>query len=537
MSSPWAKIATPEPTSLQDIMSEEVAKELQVKEDKKYAETIKANIRKQERDIDLDISQEILDSIDHENTDELDSDALIARMLQKQYDQEYDDMLKRTEDKFNGTSKVSISFSNYRRVPQHSDFQSESEEEEVEDIRDRKDWDRFDTVQREFRTIPPCGYIMKDGNMITKHDITLSGRRNACKFMSFPPEFHTGDGAGFDLKLSNKVFNSLKLYSKHEQNRKHKFHDKKEDHATAEFGVDESTRLLLYKMINNQLLERVNGVISIGKEAVILHADTDPSYPDAVLPKECVVKVFKTTLSEFKQREKYIRDDYRFKDRLGKQSIRKTIHLWAEKEMHNLFRLQKAGIPCPEVVALKKHMLIMSFIGEDHNPAPKLKDAVLTADEVELAYDQVIEAMKTLYTKARLIHADLSEYNILWHNKQCYFIDVSQSTEPSHMDAFHFLKRDCENIINFFSRKGVHNIKKPHELFKEITDCEFKDKLAAEALNNSFKMKPHLVGKPGMEPHDSFETAWHKLKTGQVPVAASVTNEAETVGLVDPLPA
>lgn len=101
------------------------------------------------------------------------------------------------------------------------------------------------------------------------------------------------------------------------------------------------------------------------------------------------MKVFKTTLAEFKQREKYIRDDYRFKDRLGKQSIRKTIHLWAEKEMHNLFRLQKAGIPCPEVVALKKHMLIMSFIGEDHNPAPKLKDAVLTADEVELAYDQV----------------------------------------------------------------------------------------------------------------------------------------------------
>lgn len=50
-------------------------------------------------------------------------------------------------------------------------------------------------------------------------------------------------------------------------------------------------------------------------------------------------------------------------------------------------------------------------------------------------------------------------------------------------------------------------------------------------------MKPHLVGKPGMEPHDSFETAWHKLKTGQVPVAATVTNETETVGLVDPLPA
>lgn len=35
----------------------------------------------------------------------------------------------------------------------------------------------------------------------------MSSRKNACKMMSFPPEFETGDGAGFDMKLSNKVFN------------------------------------------------------------------------------------------------------------------------------------------------------------------------------------------------------------------------------------------------------------------------------------------------------------------------------------------
>lgn len=37
------------------------------------------------------------------------------------------------------------------------------------------------------------------------------------------------------------------------------------------------------------------------------------------MPKECAVKVFKTTLNEFKTRDKYIRDDYRFKDRFSKQ--------------------------------------------------------------------------------------------------------------------------------------------------------------------------------------------------------------------------
>lgn len=56
--------------------------------------------------------------------------------------------------------------------------------------------------------------------------------------------------------------------------------------------------------------------------------------------------------------------------------------------------------------------------------------------------------MKILFDKANLIHADLSEYNILWHNDLCYFIDVSQSVEPSHENAFYFLYRDCSNIIN-----------------------------------------------------------------------------------------
>jgi len=134
--------------------------------------------------------------------------------------------------------------------------------------------------------------------------------------------------------------------------------------------------------------------------------------------------------------------------------------------MANLMRLKKAGLPCPEVVTLKKHILVMSFIGENHTPAPKLKNVDLSDADFVLAYEQVIQflsvklyagkpcmfqivdSMKILFDKANLIHADLSEYNILWHNDLCYFIDVSQSVEPSHENAFYFLYRDCSNIIN-----------------------------------------------------------------------------------------
>lgn len=52
--------------------------------------------------------------------------------------------------------------------------------------------------------------------------------------------------------------------------------------------------------------------------------------------------------------------------------------------------MKKAEIPCPEVVLLKKHILVMSFIGKDHVPAPKLKDVVLSSEDMKRAFYQVL---------------------------------------------------------------------------------------------------------------------------------------------------
>ncbi|XP_023255092.1 serine/threonine-protein kinase RIO3-like, partial [Seriola lalandi dorsalis] len=139
------------------------------------------------------------------------------------------------------------------------------------------------------------------------------------------------------------------------------------------------------------------------------------SLEEQPVPDEVVLKVFKTTLNEFKNRDRYIKDDYRFIDRFSKLNPRKIIRLWAEKEMHNLSRMKKAEIPCPEVVMLKKHILVMSFIGKDHVPAPKLKDARLGSEDMKNAYYQVLHMMQQLFQECNLVHADLSEYNMLWH--------------------------------------------------------------------------------------------------------------------------
>ncbi|XP_069778715.1 serine/threonine-protein kinase RIO3 [Narcine bancroftii] len=444
---PWGSSPSPiTPCSLSDVMSEELVKELQQQEaSATFPHTI-----------GIDTADLIREGA------ETSSDLLLAQMLQMEFDREYDAQLRREESKLNGDSKVSISFENYRMV--HPFEESGSSEDEV-------DWQ--DTQLDPYKLDKPSanpkrGFAGKGKEITTKHDEEACGRRNTARMENFGPEFQVGDGIGMDLKLSNRVFNELKQHSYSERRRSAKIHEKKE-HSTSDQAIDSRTRLLLYKMVNSGVLDNINGCISAGKESVVFHA-SGGSLADKIVPAECAVKVFKTTLNEFKNRDKYIKDDYRFRDRFSKLNPRKIIRMWAEKEMHNLTRMHQVGIPCPEVVLLKKHILVMSFIGQDHVAAPKLKDVQLSNEDMQRAYHQVVHMMQQLYTECNLVHADLSAYNMLWHMGKIWFIDVSQSVEPTHPHGLQFLFRDCKNVSQFFQKMGVADAVGERELFNAVSN-------------------------------------------------------------------
>ncbi|XP_077480864.1 serine/threonine-protein kinase RIO3 [Stigmatopora argus] len=440
--SPWGVTAPAASTcSLADVMSEQLARQLLEEDHDDFGDESVARM-----------------------AGDTASDLMLAEVLQMQYDREFDHQLRREERKFNGDSKVSISFENYRTVHPYED--SDSSEDEV-------DWQ--DTPRDPYRaakpqTTPRRGFAGKGKNITTKHDPETCGRKNTARMENFAPEVHVGDGLGMDLKLSNPVFNSLKRHCASEQRRSARLHEKKE-HSTAEQAVDPRTRLLMYKMVNAGVLESINGCVSTGKESVVFHANGG-SLDEKALPDEVVLKVFKTTLNEFKNRDRYIKDDYRFVDRFTKLNPRKIIRLWAEKEMHNLARMKKAGLPCPDVLLLRKHILVMSFIGRDHVPAPKLKDAVLSDEESRDAFRQVLHLMKTLFGECHLVHADLSEYNMLWHRQKVWLIDVSQSVEPTHPHGLEFLFRDCRNVSTFFQKRGVSEAPGAFELFNAVTGLD-----------------------------------------------------------------
>ena len=63
--------------------------------------------------------------------------------------------------------------------------------------------------------------------------------------------------------------------------------------------------------------------------------------------------------------------------------------------------------------------------------------------------------MHKMFRQCKLVHADLSEYNILYHEGHLWIIDVSQSVEHDHPSAFDFLRNDIKNVEEFFGRLGV----------------------------------------------------------------------------------
>lgn len=63
--------------------------------------------------------------------------------------------------------------------------------------------------------------------------------------------------------------------------------------------------------------------------------------------------------------------------------------------------------------------------------------------------------MRRMFVDCRLVHGDLSEYNLLYFQNELYIIDVSQSVEHDHPQALDFLRKDSMNVNDFFERRGV----------------------------------------------------------------------------------
>lgn len=272
----------------------------------------------------------------------------------------------------------------------------------------------------------------------------------------------------------------------------------KSDRATSEQVLDPRTRMILLQMINRGIVSEINGCLSTGKEANVYGAlsiaapsaeDPDPT------PLHRAIKVYKTSILVFKDRDRYVTGEHRFRGGYNKSSNRAMVKVWAEKEMRNLRRLYNAKVPCPEPIYLRLHVLVMEFLGDKKGwAAPRLRDAVMpgTPEEIDARwaelYREMVGLMAKMYQVCKLVHADLSEYNALYHQNKIFIIDVSQSVEHDHPRSLEFLRMDIKNVSDFFRRKNV-DVLSEQALFGFITTGKYEDQTVNERLDKLYEEK------------------------------------------------
>ncbi|MCH8519192.1 MAG: serine protein kinase RIO [Nanoarchaeota archaeon] len=223
---------------------------------------------------------------------------------------------------------------------------------------------------------------------------------------------------------------------------------------------DNATLDALENLKRRQYYDELGGPIKTGKEGDVYHAHKGDT--------RLAIKMFRITSANFKKISQYIIRDFRF--RTIKGNLRKVILAWSQKEFRNLQLLYKAGVNVPYPYKQFQNVIIMDYI-----EGCMLKDAII--ENPEEIYKQVKEQLHLMIRGAKLVHGDLSEFNMMLNSEGVVIIiDVGQAMNFKNKQDFlefeDLLLRDLENVCRFFNKKFGFNVSS-QELLNELKEGLF----------------------------------------------------------------
>eukprot|EP00571_Detonula_confervacea_P002864 CAMPEP_0172328906 /NCGR_PEP_ID=MMETSP1058-20130122/60598_1 /TAXON_ID=83371 /ORGANISM="Detonula confervacea, Strain CCMP 353" /LENGTH=983 /DNA_ID=CAMNT_0013046043 /DNA_START=66 /DNA_END=3017 /DNA_ORIENTATION=+ len=352
-------------------------------------------------------------------------------------------------------------------------------------------------------------FIGPNNEIRTKHDPELKHRSNAVNLLGShgAKDAYSHNGGSSDnnksVSISDRAYNAFCRAESRQSGFKKGV--AKQGHGRAENmnagktrggAMDGSVRLQIAAAINAGLIDKCNGCVKEGKEALVYHADggwkgrqaiSEENSPVETLETtgsdgyDVAVKVFKRVV-EFKGRGTYVDGDPRYhKQKFKTNDQRDQVVLWAEKERRNLVRAHRAGIAVPKPLYQKENVLFMRFLGENGWPSPQLKEIDMKKGSKKWTtlYCQTLVAVRRLYHCARLVHTDLSEYNLLicpsWQASHDHFtasdkrnvddetlqvvlIDFGMAVDIGHPSAPTWLRRDLSTVRDFFVKQGIKTL-------------------------------------------------------------------------------
>jgi RIO kinase 1 len=167
--------------------------------------------------------------------------------------------------------------------------------------------------------------------------------------------------------------------------------------------------------------------------------------------------------------ERSFRDDAKYRRRTGDRRIDLAMAkgtrtglsfragLWIQTEFDALGKLWSAGAPVPYPVQMLGNELMLEYLGDDDEAAPRLVNAATSLDKAALLdlYQQTLDALRLILATG-YVHGDLSPYNLLVWNERIWVIDFPQAVDPwLNPDGLELLQRDIANVCGWFAQKGV----------------------------------------------------------------------------------
>jgi RIO kinase 1 len=223
----------------------------------------------------------------------------------------------------------------------------------------------------------------------------------------------------------------------------------------AQESVDEALAPFFVK----HLITGVRQTIKSGKEATVYLCDADPSTGVPYM----AAKIYRPREGRsFQNDAVYHAGEFIGDRRMRKAIAQKSRHgrqfqftNWVEREFQTLRHLHAFGAIVPRPYGRTENALLMQFIGDDAGAALPLNRVTLDREEAEAFFALLVRNIE-LWLNLDHIHADLSPFNVLYHEGAITVIDFPQAVNAdTNPNSYMLLQRDVENVCRYFARYGV----------------------------------------------------------------------------------
>lgn len=193
--------------------------------------------------------------------------------------------------------------------------------------------------------------------------------------------------------------------------------------------------LALRTMLRRGILASVGGALGVGKEADVYEAVT----PEGERVSLKLYRAGRTSMTRYRRTRE-------IPSELGSYlaaSVR-----FASNEISALRTLSAAGLPVPRPVYRNRHAVVAQLI------EGRLLVRVRSVQRPpELILEELLKSIKDAY-EAGVIHRDLSAYNVMLDQEgRPWIIDWPQWVGRDHPNAEFYLRRDVQNVVDFFVRR------------------------------------------------------------------------------------